>query len=336
MESLTETQERTWGAVSNLDTFFQRVYEYHSEKGFWPLVLGRITNLLTLAFTIAFSTFLFAFVDWSSLFSCRTADECSAVQPFRSEISSRAGEALLILYVAVFSAYWLWHLVSFLYSLRDWVDMRQFFSESLGISDEELSHMEWSVVVDRIVKLQERVRISIVKDLTALDITNRIMRKENYMIALLNASPRVLSLSLPCLPVPSHELAEQGRLPPSARTPLVSAINSPNSPNYVTLEEAAQAEPAGREAEARGCRAVLADWLFWWNGSAMFGKVLEWNLKHCILDQMFDAQFTLRREYASSCLDGCSHRHLVAFACSVSAERRALGGCLGASSCGAC
>jgi hypothetical protein len=79
--------------------------------------------------------------------------------------------------------------------------------------------MEWFTVVERLVKLQETVNLCIVKDLTALgqrsptqlliihnciltwlgslrvDITNRIMRRENYLIALINMNR--LDFSIP-------------------------------------------------------------------------------------------------------------------------------------------
>ena len=47
--------------------------------------------------------------------------------------------------------------------------------------------LSWDTVVQRIVELQRTVRLCIVKDqLTAHDIANRILRKENFMIAFVN------------------------------------------------------------------------------------------------------------------------------------------------------
>lgn len=57
--------------MDNLDTFLTRVYSYYAEKGFVTMVVARISNLLTLGFTIVFSCFLFLYVNWSILFTCQ-------------------------------------------------------------------------------------------------------------------------------------------------------------------------------------------------------------------------------------------------------------------------
>eukprot|EP00475_Leptophrys_vorax_P009260 TRINITY_DN16126_c0_g2_i1.p1 TRINITY_DN16126_c0_g2~~TRINITY_DN16126_c0_g2_i1.p1 ORF type:complete len:521 (+),score=120.48 TRINITY_DN16126_c0_g2_i1:292-1854(+) len=64
--------------------------------------------------------------------------------------------------------------------------MRYFFEKKLGISERQLEVVQWSSVVEAVEKLQRSFKISNVKDHNALDIANRIMRKDNYLIALLN------------------------------------------------------------------------------------------------------------------------------------------------------
>ncbi|CAO3682827.1 unnamed protein product [Rhizopus stolonifer] len=46
-----------WANVENMDSFFQRVYEYYQGKGMYCILLARLLNLLTLVFMIVFSTF---------------------------------------------------------------------------------------------------------------------------------------------------------------------------------------------------------------------------------------------------------------------------------------
>jgi autophagy-related protein 9 len=55
--------------------------------------------------------------------------------------------------------------------------------------------MGWPTLVDKIVQLQQHERLCIVRQLSAHDIVSRIMRKENYLIGLLNKG--VLGLDLP-------------------------------------------------------------------------------------------------------------------------------------------
>jgi autophagy-related protein 9 len=66
---------------------------------------------------------------------------------------------------------------------------------SLKVTEHELQTMTWPMLVDKIVQLQHHQRLCIVRQLSAHDIVSRIMRKENYMIGLLNKG--VLALTLP-------------------------------------------------------------------------------------------------------------------------------------------
>ncbi len=51
----------------HLDFFLGRVYQYHLSRGYAPLIASRLTSLLTIGFTLLFSTFLIAFVNWDNL-----------------------------------------------------------------------------------------------------------------------------------------------------------------------------------------------------------------------------------------------------------------------------
>ncbi len=52
-------------------------YSYYEQKGFWVAVAARVTNLLALGFTAAFSGFLLLWVDWGALNAdCLRQDAC--------------------------------------------------------------------------------------------------------------------------------------------------------------------------------------------------------------------------------------------------------------------
>ena len=46
--------------------------------------------------------------------------------------------------------------------------------------------MPWETVLEKVVQLQSSQRLCVVKDLSAHDIIMRLMRKENYLIGILN------------------------------------------------------------------------------------------------------------------------------------------------------
>ncbi len=157
-----------WSAISNLDAFFTKVYVYYVEKGFWCMIATRITNIMsvtqmreesgsmlpgicrsshslagclsacsTLAFTICFSSFLLLFVKWSSMFFCSSNESCEDILGLRSGVfsSPSTGDVVVFIYFALFCLYWLWHCFSFVYTLRDAMEMRAFYRDDLGIND---------------------------------------------------------------------------------------------------------------------------------------------------------------------------------------------------------
>ena len=93
---------------------------------------------------------------------------------------------------------------SFLHTIKDALESKAFFEERLGISPHKLEGgaVEWDRdVVQKIVALQNsgEYRVAIHNgELDSLVIAQRILRKENYMIAFFNRN--MLDLSLPFIP----------------------------------------------------------------------------------------------------------------------------------------
>lgn len=130
-----EQKSRKWMSISNLDDFFANVYKYHFEGGFWPILLSRISSILTIAFTIFFSTFLIAFVNWSLVLNYK----CDGNGNCRSIIENRLNYGLfgtiVITCVVIFTCYLIWISTSFIFfefpQLRK---TRHFFRYQLSIT----------------------------------------------------------------------------------------------------------------------------------------------------------------------------------------------------------
>ena len=57
---------------------------------------------------------------------------------------------------------------------------------SLHVTDNEIQTMPWATILERVVLLQSSQQLCVVKDLSAHDVVMRLMRKENYLIGMLN------------------------------------------------------------------------------------------------------------------------------------------------------
>ncbi len=261
----------------------------------------------TLAFTIGFSTFLLLFVNWTEVLKCQNADSCASVKPLRPDALLHAsfGDVIVFLYFLIFSLYWVWNLFSSLYAIRDGWEMRAFFQDQLSISEERLATMEWSAVVDTIVALQRTLRLCVVKDLNALDIANRIMRSENYMIALVNK--RLLDLRIPwteilrapftcCCCRSSTSSVSEDESPSDRSKTAADALAAVRRLEANADEDPADQDEKDDEADSGGwCRSLLPR-------RVVLTRLLDWNVRFCVLNSMFDQEFVVRPAFLTVCV----------------------------------
>ncbi len=120
---------------------------------------------------------------------------------------SGARAAAVILYLGVFSAAWLWTAVRFAAEVPALLELRAFCATKLALADAALRTITWPELVARVVASQVTTRLCVVRDLSAHDICSRIMRKENYLIGMLNK--RVLRLSVPASRLVPAALAQR-------------------------------------------------------------------------------------------------------------------------------
>ncbi|CAM9388615.1 unnamed protein product, partial [Ectocarpus fasciculatus] len=185
--------------IDDLDLFFSSMYAYYQNRGLPAILLNQFCNTATLGFTIAFSVFLLACVDWHRLRHCHDEASCD---DFYSYVRTPFGQATLynfvtFCYMALFFVYWLFQLLSAARTSLEGIRMESFYRRVLGISLSDLQNMMWSDVMRRLITLHDNgvYRVSIQEKLTEYDIVARIMRKDNYMVALINKG--VLDIRLP-------------------------------------------------------------------------------------------------------------------------------------------
>ena len=197
-----------WGAVANLDLYFSSLYSYYYRRGLVPIIGKGVVELVTLFFTLFLSVFLFAYVDWKALSTCTDESSCHSHfieaylihHPFSHWSLWNFN---VVLYCLLFLAYGLFSVWSFVHTVQDALRAKFVFEERLGITARKLEGgaVEWDRdVVDKLLQLQEsgEYRIAIHgQDLDALVVAQRILRKENFLVALFNRG--LLDLSVPFL-----------------------------------------------------------------------------------------------------------------------------------------
>lgn len=162
-------------------------------------MLGRVINLVTLWFVVTFTILIGWAVDWSFVSEPATAAE----HPKLWEVFSlwRVPWYIWLVWLA-FMAYWAGMIGWLWQEIPQWKRIQQHYYWLLGLSDRELRAVEFAEVLRR----QFKVQLDYPLDNTAADVlqvTNRVMRRENYMIALFNKELICLDLpfKIPFIPV---------------------------------------------------------------------------------------------------------------------------------------
>jgi len=194
-----------WGMVANLDLYFTSLYNYYYHQGLAPIIGKGIVELITLFFTLVFSVFLIAYLNWSELLNCKDEESCGATlqeyiidRPFHQ---ASFWNFTIIIYILLFSAYGIFSTISFVSTVRGAFESKYIFEDKLGISARKLEGgaVEWHEVVQKILNLQRDKSYRVaqngqdIKD--ELVIAQRIMRRENFMIAFFNRNMLDLTIS---------------------------------------------------------------------------------------------------------------------------------------------
>ncbi|KAJ5679691.1 Autophagy-related protein 9 [Penicillium macrosclerotiorum] len=197
-----------WANVEDLDNFLKDVYTYFLGNGIWSILLTRILNLLTSAFVVGFSTFLTNCVDYHKVRDSKSLDQILIPQC----TSKMSGWSTVFLWL--FTFFWIGKLFEYLLDIRRLKQLHDFYHYLLGVSDAEVQTISWQEVVSRLMALRDANPVTAdavsakhrrylgsqsKQRMDAHDIANRLMRKENYMIALVNKDILDLTLPIPFL-----------------------------------------------------------------------------------------------------------------------------------------
>ncbi|XP_073063522.1 autophagy-related protein 9 [Primulina eburnea] len=244
--------------IDDLDLFFERIYSYYCDKGLWCIIIKWIFELLSLGFTICFSGFFLLYVDWNGLRNAKCGMDAveSGIKPCDLSVEAlhkhpltpfTFSKAVIVGYLGIFSVYWIFCFLRFFAQLKETLKIRRFFYNSLHVKDNDIQTMSWALILENVVRVQSLQQLCVVKDLSIQDVLMRLMRKENYLIGMLNKGVLAFSVSW--------------WVPGSGPT----ANFGPNAVRH---------------------RLVLP-------------KTLEWTLNWCILQNMFDRNFCVRRDFVS-------------------------------------
>ncbi|CCG80926.1 Autophagy-related protein 9 [Taphrina deformans PYCC 5710] len=187
-----------WANVNNLDLFLSEVYKYFLGNGMYSILLNRVLNLLTVAFVTTFVTYFAHCIDYSKL---RTSSSLHQVQVGQCMTTLSTWE-LTILWLIAFG--WCIRLFGTVSDLRTLWEMHEFYLHLLNISETDMQTISWQEIVNRMLVLRDsnpstashnQHSTQSRESMDAHSIANRIMRKDNYLVAMINKE--VIDTSVP-------------------------------------------------------------------------------------------------------------------------------------------
>ncbi len=158
-----------------MDAFLSSVYAYHRGGGLVAAAVESASDVLQMLFTASLLTFLVCWIDWSAL---------DGAASLRDAIRFQGVDSWFAVLLASFAAYVVWFALASALRLVRLASVRDFYSRVLRIDDARLRSVDWSVVLERVIRVPRLCRTR--QSVSALDVANRIMREDNYVIAFVN------------------------------------------------------------------------------------------------------------------------------------------------------
>ncbi|KAF2147160.1 uncharacterized protein K452DRAFT_217399 [Aplosporella prunicola CBS 121167] len=193
-----------WVNVQNLDRFLAQVYDYYIRRGIWSIILTEVLELLRLAFLAGLLFTLTSCIQYKQIFHAKSLTDI-VIPKCAQQVH---GFKLFLLWL--FAVYWVFRVIQLLSRTPSLWHVHNFYHHLLDIPDSDIQTASWQLVVSRLMALRDsnlgtaenvsaEVRRTVgahsKQRMDAHDIANRLMRKDNFLIALFNKD--VLNLTVP-------------------------------------------------------------------------------------------------------------------------------------------
>ena len=199
-----------WANITNMDEFLTDIYHYYRGKGLKNILLSRIVDLLVFMFILWFSIFLkwgvnySAFNDYNPNYGLKLTLSDLIIPHYYWNNVPFSMKLFLMGFIIYIGLRLVQLYFDYKYKLKE---IQNFYHQLIHISDDdELMTISWFKIIEKILLLKDYNSLTSSNNkindlnskirLNAHDIANRIMRKENYLIALINKDILDLSINL--------------------------------------------------------------------------------------------------------------------------------------------
>lgn len=164
-------------------SFFSNVYTYFIRGGYSCILVDNISNIIITGATLIFFTFVCFFLDWKKIGECDSEITCNSISDYIiSPVNHYSISTNIFMFVFIITVfiYWLWISIALVGEIFRYVKYREYFRDNLGIRTNELKVLSWNDIIKKMIASND--------DLTTEIIVGSIMKKDNYLIAMINTN----------------------------------------------------------------------------------------------------------------------------------------------------
>jgi autophagy-related protein 9 len=172
--------------TTEIDIFISNVYKYFKWRGFKNILIGQIVNLVFFWFLVSFCIFLLTCVDIHGIMSIHDPSHFYQLSDYVHMDWLWHMHWYMGISTALFVIFFVWRVVRSSFDVYSMWKMKRFYNQNLQITDFEITTIRWQTVIERLDQYQKNARFYYGRDeMNAHHIANRIMKKDNYMIAMI-------------------------------------------------------------------------------------------------------------------------------------------------------
>ena len=176
MYKLLEDQPSQLNDLSS-DQIICSAYNYYYGRGYKKIIVSKLFSIISFIFIILFMVFIFDCVNYKKVIAYNKSNPFLTPQNHWITFSLGWFSILCLCISSVIICIKFYGVICDAIQVRK---MKNYFQNELKLSDYQLLSTKWKDIIDKMIKKE-----TISPNITYLDVANIIMKKENYMIAMI-------------------------------------------------------------------------------------------------------------------------------------------------------
>lgn len=163
--------------------FFANIYTYFIRGGYRCILVENVLNIIVTLITLISITFVCFYLDWDSISTCESESTCTNFDTYIIKpisFHNKSAIVFMIIFMVIFVVYWIWTTLVLISDILKYLNYKDIFEKNLEIAQDELKVLSWPDVINKLKEYDS--------SLTVEGIIGSIMRKDNYLIAMISTN----------------------------------------------------------------------------------------------------------------------------------------------------